>query len=258
VQKINRITDRFIYGVLAALFMYLVIFVYLNVNTVKRSYVFESYFDNPSLDISKEDLKDYEVTVKAENILVPDDYNSGDVKNISRDINDQREKSNENWSENKPSSGSEESIKDFEKQLFEEMGGNKPRYQSSSNSKTSDNTNSNKSNTKENASSGSDKVYSGSVMVDWSLTNRNPHQNNNWYVRNPGYTCGYGSSGKVVVKIYVNQNGDVSNAEVTSSTGANSCMLEQALKYAKKSRFNYSSSAPKSQEGTIVYTFVSQ
>jgi TonB family protein len=258
VQKANRITDRFIYGILAALLFYMVIFVYLNVNTVKRSYVFESYFDNPALDISKEELKEYEVTVKSENILVPDDYHSEDVKNISRDMNDQREKSNENWSENKPSVGSEESIKDFEKQLFEEIGGNKPRYQPSSISNPQDNTKSNKNNSKEESSSGGDKVYAGSVMVDWSLSNRNPHQNNNWYVRNPGYTCGYGSSGKVVVKIYVNQNGDVSNAEVSSSSGANSCMLEQAVKYAKKSRFNYSSSAPKAQEGTIVYTFVSQ
>jgi TonB family protein len=258
VQKSSRITDRFIYGVLAALFMYLVIFVYLNVNTVKRSYVFESYFDNPAIDMSKEELEEYEVTVKPENILVPDDYNTGDVKNISRDINDQREKSKDNWSENKPSAGNEESIKDFEKQLFEEMGGNKPRYQPNTNTKTSDNTKTNKSNSKDDASGGGDKVYSGSVMVDWSLPNRNPHQNNNWYVRNPGYTCGHGSSGKVVVKIYVNQNGDVSDAEVSSSSGANSCMLEQAVKYAKKSRFNYSASAPKSQEGKIVYTFVSQ
>ena len=86
MQKANRITDRFIYGILAALLFYMVIFVYLNVNTVKRSYVFESYFDNPALDISKEELKEYEVTVKSENILVPDDYHSEDVKNISRDM----------------------------------------------------------------------------------------------------------------------------------------------------------------------------
>ena len=60
MQKANRITDRFIYGILAALLFYMIIFVYLNVNTVKRSYVFESYFDNPALDISKEELKEYE------------------------------------------------------------------------------------------------------------------------------------------------------------------------------------------------------
>ncbi len=258
MQKLERISDRFIFGVLAALLFYMVIFIYLNVNTVKRSYVFESYFDNPALDISKEELEDYEVTVSSENIMVPDDYNSGDVKNISRDVNDTRQRSQENWTENKPSAGSEESVKDFERQLFEEMGGNKPRYQPNSNTNSTSNKTANTSNSKEQVSNGGDKVYSGSVMVDWSLSNRNPHQNNNWYVRNPGYTCGHGSSGKVVVKIYVNQNGDVSNAEVSSSSGANACMLEQAVKYAKKSRFNYVSTAPKLQEGTIIYTFVSQ
>jgi hypothetical protein len=35
-------------------------------------------------------------------------------------------------------------------------------------------------------------------------------------------------------------------------------MVEQALKYAKLSRFNFTDSAPKIQEGTIIYTFVSQ
>jgi TonB family protein len=258
VQKLNRISDRFVFGVLAALLIYVLVFVYLNVNTVKRSYVFESYFDNPALDISKEELEDYEVTVSSENIIVPDDYNSGDVKNISRDVNDTRQKSDENWSENKPSTGSESSVRDFERQLFEEMGGNKPRYQPQSSTAASSNKSTSATNSKESVAKGGDKVYSGSVMVDWSLSNRNPHQNNNWYVRNPGYTCGHGSSGKVVVRIYVNQNGDVSNAEVSSSSGANACMLEQAVKYAKKSRFNYAASAPKLQEGTIVYTFVSQ
>jgi TonB family protein len=258
VQKLNRISDRFIFGVLATLLIYVLVFVYLNVSTVKRSYVFESYFDNPALDISKDELKDYEVSVNAENIIIPDDYNIEEVKNISRDVDDKREKSLDNWSENKPTSGSESSVKDFERQLFEEMGGNKPRYQSQNTNTNTSKKSSSPSDSKTSTTNGEDKVYSGSVMVDWSLSNRNPHQNNNWYVRNPGYTCGYGSSGKVVVKIYVNQNGDVSNAEVSSSSGANACMLEQAVKYAKKSRFNYASSAPKLQEGTIIYTFVSQ
>jgi len=95
-------------------------------------------------------------------------------------------------------------------------------------------------------------------MVDWSLSGRTAHQNNNWYVRNPGYTCGYGSSGKVSVQIIVNQNGDVVSATASGSASANDCMIQQALKYAKLSRFNYSGSAPKTQTGTIIYTFVGQ
>jgi hypothetical protein len=35
-------------------------------------------------------------------------------------------------------------------------------------------------------------------------------------------------------------------------------MIEQAVKYAKISRFSFSANAPKSQEGSILYTFVAQ
>jgi hypothetical protein len=35
-------------------------------------------------------------------------------------------------------------------------------------------------------------------------------------------------------------------------------MMEQAKKYALMSRFNYSSSAPSAQEGTISYVFMAQ
>jgi hypothetical protein len=35
-------------------------------------------------------------------------------------------------------------------------------------------------------------------------------------------------------------------------------MIEQAVKYAKKSRFSYSASADKIQTGRISYTFISQ
>jgi len=97
-------------------------------------------------------------------------------------------------------------------------------------------------------------------MVDWELSSRNPHQNNNWYVRNPGYTCGYGSVGRVTILIKVNQGGSVTLAtyDASQSNGANSCMIEQALKYAKLSRFDYSGGAPSMQQGRITYTFISQ
>jgi len=97
-------------------------------------------------------------------------------------------------------------------------------------------------------------------MVEWSLADRNPHQNRNWYVRNPGYTCGPGSNGTVTIDIKVNQNGDVSSVAYnpSRSSGANPCMIEQAEKYAKMSRFMYSADAPKIQSGTIIYRFVSQ
>jgi hypothetical protein len=35
-------------------------------------------------------------------------------------------------------------------------------------------------------------------------------------------------------------------------------MIEQGIKYAKMSRFDYSGSAPENQSGKIYYSFVSQ
>ena len=196
-------------------------------------------------------------------IEIPADFSAADIKNIGRDQNDKREKSEDKWSENQSTDDVEKSVKDFEKKLFNDASGvaERKRIEEEMNKRKNDpkndtkNTKTNPDKTKTNTNGGN-KAYSGDVMVEWNL--RSPHQNNNWYVRNPGYTCGYGSSGKVLVQIKVNQNGDVLSAVVGSSSSANACMLEQALKYAKMSRFIYSSTAPKIQEGTITYTFIAQ
>jgi len=102
--------------------------------------------------------------------------------------------------------------------------------------------------------------YSGDVMVEFKLEGRSAFENNLWYVRNPGYTCGYGSSGKVVVSIKVDKGGRVIDAhyDASKSNGANECMIEQAVRYAKKSRFNFKDSSPVQQSGVIIYKFVAQ
>lgn len=63
--------------------------------------------------------------------------------------------------------------------------------------------------------------------------------------------------GKIVVKIWVDQQGRVTRVEApaqgsTISTGA---MVEQAKNAAKRARFNPSSTAPEQQVGTITYIF---
>ena len=205
--------------------------------------------------------KEPEIELEKEQIEVPQDF-QGEVKNMVRDKNDKREKSNEKYSQNQASQSASQSIKEYEKKLFEEAGGAAQRErirQQMENEKQQKST-STAAKTNKAAQTGGDKSFSGNVMVDWTLSGRNPHQNNNWNVRNPGYTCGVGSNGTVVVDIKVNANGDVIGASFNSSSsfGTNSCMVEQALKYAKISRFAFSSSSPKSQDGTIIYRFVSQ
>jgi hypothetical protein len=95
-------------------------------------------------------------------------------------------------------------------------------------------------------------------MVSWSLTERTAYSNNNWYVRNPGYTCDQDSYGKITIQIKVDQNGSVIYASVLEKGEASQCMINQAIKYAKLSRFNYSITATSNQIGTITYTFISQ
>ncbi len=92
-------------------------------------------------------------------------------------------------------------------------------------------------------------------MVNYVLDGRTPHNNDIWHIRNPGYTCGQGMSGEVIVKIRVNTNGNVVYAKVMNDVSRlNPCLIEQAEAYAKKSRF--SPSAVDNQEGTITYRFV--
>lgn len=94
-------------------------------------------------------------------------------------------------------------------------------------------------------------------MVDFVLNGRAPYDNDIWYVRNPGYTCGKGVAGTIVVNIKVNANGNVTSAIPASDvSGVDPCLVEKAIEYAKKSRFN--SSAKAMQEGSITYKFKAQ
>lgn len=255
MSKFYTFIERYKFGIIAAFATYVIIFMYLQMETYTKYYPIEPFFEEPTLIIPED-----EVEIKPENIEIPADYKPGDVKSISRDLNDNRKRSDVKWDQNKSASEVEQSVKDYEKKLFEESGGSaeRKRIQQEMEQRNKQKTTATSKQKETTTQSGGNTAYSGNVMVDWSLSGRNPHQNNNWYVRNPGYTCGHGSSGRVSVTIQVNQNGDVISAVPTSTSGANACMIEQAVKYAKLSRFNYSGSSPKAQQGTITYTFVSQ
>lgn len=74
---------------------------------------------------------------------------------------------------------------------------------------------------------------------------------------NPVYTC-YGF-GKVVINIEVNNLGKVvkNSYNKTASTTANECLIDAALEYAGKARFNTDSSKDK-QVGSITFNFPGQ
>ncbi len=77
------------------------------------------------------------------------------------------------------------------------------------------------------------------------------------YFPNPVYICdGYG---KVVLHIEVSNLGKVLQATLNknSSTTTNACLIESAINYAKKARFNTDASKPV-QMGSITYIFPGQ
>jgi len=86
------------------------------------------------------------------------------------------------------------------------------------------------------------------TSVSYSLVDRN-----NYKLPPPIYTCIEG--GKVVINIEVNALGYVTEADFNekSSGTSNGCLVENAIIYALKARFN--ASEKDSQKGTITYLF---
>lgn len=255
----NR-TDRLILAFISAIAVYTFIFVYGELTSVKNTLPIEPF--GPEAQVI---LEDEMLELTPENIQILDQNNSNQsIKNMARDVNDVRQKSFEDYSQNKSSGDPAKTAKDFEQKLFDESGGRKERekimkeMEERKNSK-SNQSNSTSSKSNEGNQSGKQNQYAGNVMVDFSVPGRTAFEGNNWYVRNPGYTCGKGS-GTVYVSISVNQSGYVSKAsyDPSKSKNASTCMIEQAEKYAKISRFNYSANASSQVIGYIIYQFVSQ
>jgi hypothetical protein len=252
----NRIfdwIDKYKFGLIATVAAYIFIFSYLQMQSYTEYFPIEPFHDGPTIE------KEEEIALDPENIEVPPDY-QGDIKNISRDRNDKRERSADNWSQNQPSSG-EQYAKDMEKKFFEETGGEAKRdairKQAEADRKKNEQNQKNAKSSSQNntGTGGTNKAYAGSVMVDWELSDRSSSR-----LPVPGYMCGVGEAGLIVVDISVNQSGNVVSARYNSgaSSSSNPCMVEQAKNYALKSRFNYSSSASNTQSGKIYYTFISQ
>ena len=249
----KKISEHTIIGVAACAGVYLFVFVYLQVSSFTgfgKKTQFNTY--------SK--LEDDGIRLKAENIDAGD-FSAGNVSSISRDVNDVRNSSADDWSESTYEGDRAESAKDIEQQFIDETGGDEKReelvkehqarLEELKREKTTENKPSNSS---------SENQFSGEVMVEWELHGRTAYKNDNWHIRNPGYTCGYNSRGTIVVRIKVNKNGNVIDAQIENSSSPNtsSCMKSKALEYARKSRFNYIASASNTQTGYISYKFISQ
>lgn len=89
------------------------------------------------------------------------------------------------------------------------------------------------------------------TSVSYSLVGRN-----NYELPPPIYTCIEG--GKVVINIVVDAIGNVTDASFNekSSGTSNGCLVDNAITYALKAKFNTSTKA--TQKGTVTYLFQSK
>ncbi|MEM8846606.1 MAG: hypothetical protein AAGD17_05840 [Bacteroidota bacterium] len=89
------------------------------------------------------------------------------------------------------------------------------------------------------------------TSISYSLIDRNAYS-----LPPPIYTCIEG--GKVVINIKVDKSGYVTEADFNdkSSSTSNGCLVDNAIQYALKARFN--SDSKSSQIGTITYLFQSK
>jgi hypothetical protein len=212
--------DKFKFGIVAAIAAYIGIFMYFQMESYTRYFPIEPFHDGAYVE-TPEDIE-----LNPENIQLPPDYDGGDIKNMVSDMNDTRDKSYENYTQN--NGGKATNIKELEAQMYKEAGGSAERERLKKlieEQKQNNSNNSSTSNNTSNNNNGGNTAYAGKTMVSFNLANRTAYQNNNWYVRNPGYKCDR-SSGTVAVDIIVNENGNVISASINygGSGGANQCM----------------------------------
>ncbi len=253
----NRVFDwieKYKFGLIATVAGYIFIFSYLQMSSFTRYYPIDPFVDGPEI------IADEEILLEQDQIEVPQDF-GGEYKNITRDRNDQRERGDKDWSENPPMDG-EAYAKALEQTYKDETGGEakraeireqyeefKKQEEIRKKKEAAEKAKGNK------GDGGTNTQYSGNVLVESDVPGRNPSR-----LPIPGYMCGKGASGTIVMNVVVNKSGNVVSAKFNSgaSSSSNYCMIENAQKYAMKSRYNYDGSAPNSQSGKIYYTFISQ
>ncbi len=189
-----------------------------------------------------------------EQLNLNDPAESEEVYNLAADANDSRERSFEDYSAQEMENFDMTDAKDLEAQYYAEWAATHPDDNSTADinnddRKKPDDRNPVDKSLKENANN----AFAGSVMVSYSLSDRKAHS-----LPKPGYTCN--SAGTVVIDVKVDKSGAVKSADYNSSLSrsADACMIERAVTYAKKSRFNHSGGSSATQSGTITYKFVSK
>ncbi|PWH86819.1 hypothetical protein [Brumimicrobium oceani] len=263
MDKILDFIEKHKYGILITIVVHVALFVYFQLATYKEAILFEPW----NFTTANDEVQD-DIAITPDQIETPEErqlFNPQEkVTSFVKDQNDSRTRSlkeNVNYTSSFQKSSAEQMENDYEQSLKDEIRRkreerNARKAETSAGEQKVDKKNEDKKNDHKSSGSSSEAV-GGKTMVSFSLINRHPLNHNDWYVRNPGYTCG-NVNGTVTVSISVDVGGVVTSATVIDeqSQNASACMLQRAREYALKSRFNYAGDAPKKQEGTITYRFV--
>lgn len=177
------------------------------------------------------------------------------IYNLSSDKNDERERSFEDYSSAEIDDQVIQDVRETEREYQEywkNQRGDNGSTSSQNDGADKEDLNQDKNNpvNQNNEKQGSNS-FAGSVLAEYDLKDRKALS-----LPKPGYTCD--RSGTVVVEIKVDQNGKLKSATFLPerSKNADECMIEQAVKYAKRARFDYNAKAPNIQTGTITFKFV--
>jgi hypothetical protein len=262
MNKILDFIEDHKYGIIIALIVHVVVFVYLQVKTYDEAVFYEPWsfrgknIEAPdNLELNEENIQTVE-EFELFDMMHPEDITS----QVGRadDAREESDKANEYYTSYQ--GNAYENVRDFESQVIQQLQEGRKQREGDTGEKTDIKTGDEGGAQDTQTSSGDEGSKTktvGKTMVTWKLDDRKPHNNNDWHVRNPGYTCG-DVNGTVTVSIKVDNSGDVTHAKYVPelSQNANYCMIRQAEKYALMSRFNFDPNAQKNQEGTITYLFV--
>lgn len=262
MNKILDFIEDHKYGIITALIVHVIIFIYLQITTYDEAVYYEPWsfrgknIEAPdNLELTEENIQTIE-EFELFDMMHPEDITSQvQSANDTRDVSD-----NANEFHTSYRGDAVQNVRDFESQVIQQLQEGRKQQSDEGATQTDLKTGDEGADDQTTASpgdAGSKTKAPGKTMVTWSLEQRKPHNNNDWHVRNPGYTCG-DVNGTVTVAIKVDNSGDVVQAKYVpeQSQNANYCMIRQAEKYALLSRFNYDPNAPRTQEGTITYLFV--
>lgn len=251
MDKFLDYIEKFKFAIIATLVFHLAFFLWSNFVTVKDI----KRIPPPEVDIEipLDDIEFDEEMMKMLD-LDKEPLPNQNLANMAADANDNREKSYDDYSTNEEdfSEEAQMSAKELEAKYFNEVASseNNDRHNKLENIDKHELKTYDKST--KNTTSGGKNAYAGEVMISYNLKERKAYS-----LPNPGYTCN--GSGVVVIQIKVDKSGSVKFADYSASQSnhATQCMIERAIKYAKKSRFDYVSGSGM-QTGTITYKFVGQ